>query len=735
MKFDNHTSIQNYTSSDDETIVLINPIILNLFNKTNYDISQSNKQKDNIYNLDINIKTNSKLDKKSKKIDRNQDEVDELAKSKTKSKKKVQVEFETDDEYLNVFNKPKHFDNVEKNIRKTEILNEIKTINSTIGKKNKKLLSRKKEEIVEDNEIPKELRINSSLTVQEFAELTSISDIEIIRTLFLKGQAVTVNQILDIHTIIELGKGFNINIQLEEKNVLNEVKIEKNNSIQFSENTIRRAPIVTILGHVDHGKTTLLDKIRQTQIAQKEAGGITQKIAAYKVNVHYKNENRNIVFLDTPGHEAFSNMRSRGINVTDIVILLVAADDGVKPQTIEAINAIKAAKLPIIVAINKIDKDQANIEKVQQELSKYELIPESWGGQTPMIPISASQGTNIDSLLELILLMADIENYQAIEEDLANGTILEAHIDRTRGPIASILVQNGTLKLGDIIVTGTSLGKIRGMLDTEGNKINTLGPSSPGIIWGLNKSLNSGDKFQTFSNEKEAKTYFSKESENNKKITYNYISENPSNQILEESSKKILNFILKTDTQGSIEAIVNAISRIKTKQLQIKILYSNLGEVTETDIEFASTTNAFVLAFNTRLAPGAKKTARQLNIDIREYNVVYDLVEDIESIIAQNSEPEYKKLKIGVATVKAVFPLGKNFVAGIIINEGKILRSSHIQVQRKSGMVFEGGITTVKIVKKDVEEVSEGNECGLFINEFSEWKVGDNIEIFELIQI
>lgn len=731
MKFDKRALFQNYTSNEEENVILVNPVVFTMLTKNNYNINQLNKQEENIYDLGLNFKSNIKLDKKTKKLDWNQNELEDLA--KIKNKKKVQVKLENDEEYVNKFTKSNSSDDLEKNLRKDDISAEVKL--STIGKKNKKILTRKKEERTENKQIPKELTISTSLTVHELAERMCINDVEIIKTLFLKGQSVTVNQVLDINTIIELGKNLNVTIRIEEKNLLDELKVEKTKTIQLHENLVNRPPIVTIMGHVDHGKTTLLDKIRQTQTAQKEVGGITQKIAAYKVNIKYKEETRDIVFLDTPGHEAFSSMRSRGINVTDIVILIVAADDGVKPQTVEAINAIKAAKLPIIVAINKIDKDQANIEKVQQELSKYNLIPESWGGQTPMVFISASQGTNIDSLLELILLIADLENYQANEKELAMGTILEAHIDRTKGPIASVLVQNGTLKLGDILVTGSSLGKIRGMLDTEGKKVNVLYPSNPGIIWGFNKSLNTGDKFQAFNNEKDAKVYFSKEFENNKKTIFKYISENVTTQNMNDIDKKILNFILKTDTQGSMEAILNAISKIKTKQVQIKILYSNSGEVTETDIEFASTTNAFVLAFNTKLAPGTKKASRQLDINIREYMVVYDLIEDIEKIVEQHSEPEYKKLKIGTATVKAVFPLAKNFVAGIIVNEGKVSLSAHIQVQRKNLIVFDGRITRLKITKKDVEEVVEGTECGLFVEEFSNWEIGDNIEIFELIQI
>lgn len=479
--------------------------------------------------------------------------------------------------------------------------------------------------------------------------------------------------------------------------------------------------------------TTLLDKIRQTQIAQKEAGGITQKIGAYEVNINYKGNTKKLTFLDTPGHEAFSGMRSRGIQVTDIAILVVAADDGVKPQTVEAIQYIQSAEVPVIVAINKIDKENADVENIKQQLTQYNLIPENWGGDTLMIPISAVKGTNIDNLLEMVILVSEIEDLKANIRCKAQGTVLESHVDKTKGSVATLLVQNGTLKIGNILVAGSCMAKIRGMINSTGEKIETCLPSSPVLIWGLSKLPMSGDHFEIFDDEKQAKLAVQKSQEKQKdnQTIINTISENYS--VTNSEMKGVINLIIKTDIQGAIEAILTTISKIPQNKVQIKVLYASPGEITETDIDFADTSGATVLAFNTTLAPGARKIARHFNVKVKEYNVIYDLLDDIETMIEEITGPEYSKENLGEAIVQGVFPLAKSFVAGLKVIKGKITKNAYIEVIRNEEIIFKGKITSLKQLKEDIVEASENSECGLFVNEFDTWKEKDKIDVFELI--
>jgi translation initiation factor IF-2 len=427
-------------------------------------------------------------------------------------------------------------------------------------------------------------------------------------------------------------------------------------------------------------------------------------------------------------------MRSRGIQVTDIAILVVAADDGVRPQTVEAIKYIQSSNVPVIVAINKIDKDDANIENIKQELAKYNLISESWGGDTLMVPISAKQGTNIDTLLEMIVLLDDVSEFTANPNTQAQGTILESYIDRTKGPIATLLVQNGTLKIGDVLVAGDAIAKVRGIIDSNGDKLEAAEPSSPVLIWGLSKPPNTGDTFSVYNDEKEAKS-IAQEAQESSKANLN-LGQNLTEtyNVSEIDVKGKINLIIKTDIQGSVEALVNSIYKLSHPKVQIRILYSSPGEITETDIDFADTSNATVLAFNTTLASGARRAAKRSNVTIKESNVIYDLFDYVQDLIDEIVGPEYDEHPIGSATVKSIFPLGKSFVAGTLVVQGKLTQGCHIKVVRNKTVIYEGGLDSLKRLKEDVLEVKEDFECGIFIKEFDSWLEDDEIQAFDLIQ-
>jgi len=698
--------------------------------------------------LSLNLKPSLKIDKKIKKNDKDDDrEVDRTnAKLKLKKKTRSKINFEEDYESVNDL-----FEKVEdsENISLLSLARPSKPANPDIApvsfvikqkgqlpaglKKKKSHTSNQKKELVSvASEKPTQINLTQPLTVQELSDLFSISKTEIIKSLFLKGIPVTVNQLIDTLTAQRLGQEFGIEVALNSQEFINEKK-SLHLTTSSMENLVSRPPIVTIMGHVDHGKTTLLDKIRKTQIAQKEAGGITQKIGAYEVAIHHKNEDRKLVFLDTPGHAAFSGMRSRGVSITDIAVLVVAADDGVKQQTIEAIRQIQSSNVPIIVAINKIDKEDANVDNIKEELAKYNLISEDWGGETLMVPISAMQGTNIDTLLEMILLLSDMMNLQADPNALSEGMVIESNLDRAKGAVASVLVQNGTLRVGNILQIGGNLAKIRGMVDSIGENIKEAGPSSPVLIWGLSKVPSVGDTFTAFKDEKDAKLYLTANPGLNKTSISSFPQLSENYAVSDSENKSRINVIIKTDTQGSAEAIATSLNKINDSKVQIRILYSCAGEITETDVEFASTSSAALFAFNTTAASGALKSAKTLGVIIKEFNVIYDLFDFIQSLIDSLVGPQYEERFIGMASVKTVFPLAKSFVAGSFVLEGKITKSSFIHVLRDNDVLYKGLIDSLKKVKENVLEVTEDSECGVFVSEFDSWKQGDLIKAFELI--
>jgi translation initiation factor IF-2 len=697
------------TGNENEIILLVNPITIKEGNGA-YDLDDNNKSRDTKtsgYTNENDKPINSKLDKKNKKVIKNDDKNKETENVKSKLKLKKKIEGNYDDS------------------------NTVKKQGTNNTKKSRKNARRRESE---NDFLPGEdedIYLSNPISVQELAEKICVSETDIIRTLFLDGVIVNINQILDIETAISIGSKLGIEITPSEEEV--ETIRNKFSHSDDIEKTEKRPPIITIMGHVDHGKTTLLDKIRQTQIAQKEAGGITQKIGAYEVEIKHQNEKRKLVFLDTPGHEAFSSMRYRGVQVTDIAILVVAADDGVKPQTVETIKCIKDANVPLIVAINKIDKDGANIENIKQELTTYNVISDDWGGETPMIPISAKEGTNVDELLEMIVLVSEMLNLRASNTENARGTVLEAKLDKSKGAIATLLVQNGMLEVGDIIVTDQHMAKIRGMINSDNIAVTTSLPSSPVLVWGLSDLPNIGDNFEAFKDEKIAKSALQvRKDEIHKKRKVSSTSDTYS--LSSSNIKAVINLVIKTDIQGSVEAIVSSINQIDQEKVKIRILYASPGEITETDVDFADASKSIILAFNTTLAPGAKKIARHLSVTVKEYDVIYDLFDDIQLMVDDIIGPQYEERNIGRAIVKTVFPLGKNYVAGSLVTEGKIIKGCHIKVSRGETQVYEGILSSLKQLKQDVREIEQDSECGIYIEEFNDWEENDTILAFELIE-
>jgi len=577
----------------------------------------------------------------------------------------------------------------------------------------------------------KRIKIDEAITVANLAKQMGMKAGEVIKKLLLLGLQVNINQALDFDTAALVASDFEFEVEktaFEEDDVL-QVKEDR------EEDRVFRPPVVTVMGHVDHGKTSLLDGIRHTNVIEGEAGGITQHIGAY----HVRLEKGDIVFLDTPGHEAFTSMRARGAKVTDIVILVVAADDGVMQQTIEAINHAKAAEVPIIVAINKIDKPNANIERVKRELSEQGLIPEEWGGGTTMVEISAKKRLGIEDLLEMVLLQAELLELKANPQKAARGRVIEAKLDKGRGPVASVLVQEGTLKAGDAYVCGIYAGRVRNMFDDRGIKIDTAGPSLPVEVLGFSGVPNAGDDFIVLADEKQARTvaehrqlkFREKELSRTSKITL----ENLFDQI-QEGEVKELKLILKTDVHGSLEAIADSLIKLSTSEVKVNIIHQGTGAVTETDIMLASASNAIVIGFNMRSDPKVMELADQESVDMRFYDVIYQLLDDIKSAIVGMLKPIYKENVIGRAEVRQTFHVPRvGMIAGCSVLDGRIERNARTRVLRDQVIIFDGKINSLKRFKDDVKEVKAGFECGMGIENFNDIKVGDILEAYEIQEI
>ncbi|MDJ0596086.1 MAG: translation initiation factor IF-2 [Pleurocapsa sp. MO_226.B13] len=583
-------------------------------------------------------------------------------------------------------------------------------------------------------ERPENLVVTGSMTISELAEALAVRDTEIVKILFVKGMAVNITQSLDIPTITLVGEELGVSVETAEPKA-EAGQVTEMLDVEDLENLQPRPPVVTIMGHVDHGKTSLLDAIRHTKVAQGEVGGITQHIGAYRVEIELEGQSKPVVFLDTPGHEAFTAMRARGTRVTDIAVLVVAADDGVQPQTVEAINHAQAAEVPILVAINKIDKPEAQPDRVKQELSEYGLVPEEWGGDTIMVPVSAVQRSNLDELLEMILLVAEVSDLQANPNRSAKGTVIEANLDKTRGAVATLLVQNGTLHVGDILVAGSTFGKVRTMVNDRGRRVKVAPPSLAVEISGLSDVPAAGDEFSVFQHEKEARAIAATrvKQQRQARLTQGGISLTALSAQAQQGELKELNLILKADVRGTVEAIVGSLQQLPQDEVQLRLLLAAPGEITETDIDLAAASDAVIIGFNTTLASGAREAADVAGVDIREYNIIYQLLEDIQGAMEGLLEPELVAQELGTAEVRAVFSVGRGKVAGCYIQSGKVVRNCKLRVHRGDRVIYEGHLDSLKRMKDDVKEVNAGYECGLGIHRFNDWVVGDIIEAFQMV--
>jgi translation initiation factor IF-2 len=587
-------------------------------------------------------------------------------------------------------------------------------------------------------ERPEVITLTGGVTVQELAQMMAVRDTEIITTLFMKGIAATVTQTLDIETAIMVAGEFDILAEAGEK-AAEARKLTEMLDVEDLDNLIRRPPVVTIMGHVDHGKTTLLDSIRKTKVAAGEAGGITQHIGAYHVDVPHNDGVQQVVFLDTPGHEAFTAMRARGARVTDIAILVVAADDGVQPQTVEAISHARAAEVPIIVAINKVDKEGAQPDRVKQELTEFNLVSEEWGGDTIMVPVSALTGANLDTLLEMILLVAEVEDLHANPDRAARGTVVEAHLDKAKGPVATLLIQNGTLHVGDILVAGSSLGKVRAMVNDRGQRVKVAGPSFAVEVLGLGDVPAAGDEFLVFADEKEGRAVAEDRADQQRQsrllaaMSSRRVSLNTLSAKAQEGDLKELNLVLKADVQGSVEAILGSLKQLPQNEVQVRVLYAAPGEISETDVDLAAASDAVIIGFNTTLAPGARQAADRAGVDVRDYNIIYNLLDDIQGAMEGLLEPELVEEPLGQVEIRAVFPVGKGAVAGCYVLSGKAIRNCKIRVHRGKEEVFAGNLDSLKRMKEDAKEVNAGYECGIGVDNFSDWQLGDIIETYRMV--
>ena len=588
---------------------------------------------------------------------------------------------------------------------------------------------KKKEEVI------KHLILPDYLTIKQLADMLKKQPSQLVKDLFLKGQVVTINQEIDYETAEEIALEYDCLCDREEKvDVIAELlKEEEEDASKMTE----RPPVVAVMGHVDHGKTSLLDAIRETNVTDKESGGITQKIGAYQVKTA---SGRPITFLDTPGHEAFTSMRMRGAQSTDIAILVVAADDGVMPQTVEAINHAKSAGVEIIVAVNKIDKPTANVEKVKQELMEYELVPEEWGGTTVFCPVSAHTGEGIEDLLEMIMLTADVLELKANKKRMARGIVIEAELDKGRGVVATALIQKGTLHVGDSIAAGSSFGKIRAMLNDHQKRIKEAGPSMPVEILGLNEVPNAGEILIAFGNEKEARTFAGTfVSEEKKKMvdkSRNRMSLDDLFDQIKAGNLKELKIIVKADVQGSVEAIKQSLEKLSNDEVVVKIIHGGVGNINESDVILASASNAIILGFNVKPDNQAKETADTEDVDVRLYNVIYDAIDDVEAALKGMLEPIYEERVIGHAEIKQIFKAsGVGNIAGAIVTDGRITAKATAKITRDGEEIFNGPIASLKHFKDEVKEVKGGTECGLVFEGFNGIAEGDIVEASEMFEI
>lgn len=581
--------------------------------------------------------------------------------------------------------------------------------------------------------LPKEITVSGPMTVGDFAKLLRRESSQVIKKLISLGIMATINQEIDVETMTILAEEFDVTVNVKEE--VDESNFEEIEEIDDPAALVERPPVVTIMGHVDHGKTTLLDKIRQSKVTEGEAGGITQHIGAYQIEA----DNKKITFLDTPGHAAFTTMRARGAEVTDITILVVAADDGVMPQTVEAINHAKAAEVPIIVAVNKMDKPEANPDRVKQQLAEYGLIPEEWGGDTIFVPVSALTGDGIDELLEMVLLVAEVQELKANPDKRARGVVIEAELDKGRGAVATVLVQNGTLQVGDPVVAGNYFGKIRAMINDQGRRVKTAPPSTPVEILGLSDVPNAGDAFMVFADEKKGRSIAEKRQAKQKEQergAHSRVSLDDLFKQIKEGEVKELNVIIKADVHGSAEAMKNSLEKIDVEGARVKIIHAAVGAITESDIILASASNAIVIGFNVRPEPNARDMAKQEKVDIRLHRVIYKAIEEIEAAMKGLLDPEYEEKMAGIAEVRQTFKVSRiGTIAGCYVTEGKVVRDGKARVIRDGVVIHEGEIDTLKRYKDDAKEVAQGYECGITLKNYNDIKEGDQIEVYIIQEV
>ncbi|EPU1805098.1 translation initiation factor IF-2 [Listeria monocytogenes] len=587
-------------------------------------------------------------------------------------------------------------------------------------------------------ELPEKIVFSESLTVAELAKKLYREPSELIKKLFMLGVVATINQSLDKDAIELICDDYGVQVEEEIKVDVTDLDVyfenELNEAVDESK-LVERPPVVTIMGHVDHGKTTLLDSLRNTKVTLGEAGGITQHIGAYQLEIHEKK----ITFLDTPGHAAFTAMRARGAQITDITILVVAADDGVMPQTIEAINHAKAAGMPIIVAVNKIDKPQANPDRVMQELTEYELVPEAWGGDTIFAPISAKFGEGLENLLDMILLVSEVEELKANPDRRAIGSVIEAELDKGRGPVATLLVQDGTLNIGDPIVVGNTFGRVRAMVNDLGRRVKKVGPSTPVEITGLNDVPQAGDRFVVFEDEKTARnigeTRASRALVAQRSAT-NRVSLDNLFEHMKAGEMKEVNVIIKADVQGSVEALAASLRKIDVEGVNVKIIHTAVGAINESDITLAAASNAIIIGFNVRPTTQAREAAENESVDIRLHRVIYKAIDEIEAAMKGMLDPEFQEKIIGQAQVRQTINVSKvGTIAGCYVTDGKITRDSGVRIIRDGIVVFEGEIATLKRFKDDAKEVAKGYECGITVQNFNDIKEDDVIEAYVMEEI
>lgn len=581
----------------------------------------------------------------------------------------------------------------------------------------------------------KVIEIDDTITVKELSEKLNASSIEVIKQLIFMGVMAAINQEIDFETAEKLGEKFNAIVVKKERDIDKEAVEQIDEDEEEDTNLEKRPPVITVMGHVDHGKTSLLDAIRKAKVTETEAGGITQHIGAYTVTIN----DEKLTFLDTPGHEAFTAMRARGAQITDIVILVVAADDGIMPQTVEAINHCKAANVPMVVAINKMDRPGANPDRVKQELTEHGLLAEDWGGDIITVPVSAHTKEGIDTLLEMVLLTAEMQELKANANRNARGTVVEAKLDKGRGPVATLLVQNGTLHVGDSIIVGTTYGRIRAMFDDKGKKIKSAGPSIPVEILGLSEVPAAGDRFHEVKDEKTARDMAEKRKE---KVRAEYLQSTHKVSLedlysqIKEGKVKELNIIVKADVQGSVEAVRQSLQKLSTDEVKVRVIHGAVGAITEADVTLASASNAIIIGFNVRPNDNAVSVAEKESVDMKSYRVIYNAIDDIKAAMVGMLEPDYKEVILGKAEIRQTYKISNvGTIAGCYVLDGKLTRNSSIRVIRDGIVIFESELASLKRFKDDAKEVAAGYECGLSVEKFNDIKEGDIIEAYTMEEI